>query len=157
MPRVSQLMVRAALLHLALGSALGGLALAEKGLHMLPWLWALKASHAPILLVGMMVQLACGVAVWILPRLDAAGDRGDMRPVWLGFAALNSGVALAALHPPLAALLGADGLRWMPPLAAALLLLAGIALARHAWGRALPFRELPRAALATRRARPRAG
>jgi hypothetical protein len=38
------------------------------------------------------------VAFWILSCLDASGNRGDERLVWLCYAALNIGVVLAALH-----------------------------------------------------------
>jgi hypothetical protein len=144
MPRVSQVIVRTALVHLALGYTLGALALVEKGLRILPWLLVLKASHVHVLLVGTMVQLACGVAVWILPRLDATGDRGDLHPVWLGYAALNAGVALAALHSPLAALTAAPPVAWMARLAAALYAAAAVAFAGHVWRRVRPFVNLPR-------------
>jgi hypothetical protein len=136
MPRVSQVIIRTALVYLGVGYTLGALALAEKGLRLLPWLWTLKASHVHLLLVGAMVQLACGVAVWILPRLGARG-RGDLRVVWLGYAALNGGVLLASLHPPLAALLGPLG--WMPLVAGLLYLAAIVAFVSHAWRRVLPF------------------
>jgi hypothetical protein len=138
MPRVSQVIIRAALAHLALGYTLGALVLVEKGLGIAPWLWALKASHVHVLLVGALVQLACGVAVWILPRLDAAGDRGAARPVWLACGALNAGVVLAALHPPLT-LLAPVPLGWMPLLAGVLYAGAAALFIIHAWRRVRPF------------------
>lgn len=144
MPKLSQLMVRSALLWLGVGYTLGGLALLQKGLGPLPWLWTLRLSHVHVLLVGWLVQLACGVAFWILPRLDAAGSRGDERPVWLCYAALNSGVLLAALQLPLAPLFGTGATRWMPIMAALLYLLASGAFLINAWPRVLPFRNLPR-------------
>lgn len=103
MPRLSQLMIRTALVWLAVGYTIGGLVLLNKGVPLLPWLWRLRAAHIHILLVGWTVQFACGVAFWILPRLDAGGSRGDERPVWLCYAALNLAVVLGALHDPLAA------------------------------------------------------
>lgn len=139
MPLVSRLMIRTALLQLALGATIGGLLLIEKGLHLQPWLWTLRPGHIQIMLFGWTVQLATGVAVWILPRLDAAGSRGNLRLAWLGYGALNGGVALAALHLPLATALGEAGLGWMRPLAALLYLVAIGALLRHAWLRVLPF------------------
>ncbi len=138
MPPVSRVMVRTALIHLALGSTIGGLLLAEKGLGLFPWLWLLRPSHTHLLLVGWTVQLAFGVAVWIMPRLDAAGNRGNIGLVWLCYGALNGGVALAALHPPLAALLG--GLPQWPLAAAGLLyLIAAVAAVAHIWRRVRPF------------------
>lgn len=144
MPRVSQIIVRTALINFALGYTLGALALIEKGLRVLPWLWTLKASHVHVLLIGAMVQLACGVAVWIMPRLDTAGDRGNLLLVWIGYAALNGGVALAALHAPLTALVGSSSLDAMPILAAALYGVAAAAFVAHIWRRVLPFQTIPR-------------
>jgi hypothetical protein len=146
MPRLSQLMIRTALLWLGFGYSVGGLVLLNKGLPLLPWLWTLRAAHIHMLLVGWVVQLACGVAFWILPRLDARGTRGDERLVWGCYAALNGGVALGALHQPLAALAGWPGWDVLPPLMGVLYLLAAALFVRHAWPRVAPFRVLPRPA-----------
>jgi hypothetical protein len=98
-----------------------------------------------MLLVGWTVQLACGVAFWILPRLVASGSRGDERPAWFSFGALNAGVALAALYDPLRFALGDAPYLWaLPVLASALYLLAVLAFVLHAWPRVAPFRSLPR-------------
>ena len=145
MPRLSQLMIRTALVWLALGSALGGLVLFNKGVPILPWLWTLRAAHIHILLVGWTVQLACGVAFWILPRLDASGSRGNERLVWLCYAALNIGVVLAALHDPLAAAFGETMIMQLMLVGAGVLYIVAIgAFAAHAAPRIVPFRTLPR-------------
>lgn len=144
MPRLSQLMIRAALLWLMVGFTAGAALLANKAVAILPWLWTLRLSHVHMLLFGWMVQLAFGVAFWILPRLDAAGDRGDERPAWLCYAALNAGVLAAALHDPLAPLAGLAAVGWMPVLAGGLYALGVGAFLFHAWRRVLPFRALPR-------------
>src|SRR5262245_8089379 len=101
MPRLSQLMIRTALVWLAVGYTIGGLLLLNKGIPLLPWLWTLRFTHVHLLLVGWMVQVALGVAFWILPRLDTGGSRGNERLAWLCYGALNLGVILAALHDPL--------------------------------------------------------
>jgi hypothetical protein len=150
MPRLSQLMIRTALVWLALGYSLGGLVLFNKGVPLLPWLWTLRTSHVHILLAGWTVQLACGVAFWILPRLDAGGSRGDERPVWLCYAALNTGVALGALHDPLATLADNDVVRAIPALMGVLYLIAAAAFVAHAWPRIVPFRTWPRPERVTR-------
>ncbi len=137
MPTLTVRMVRAALLWQGLGFCLGGLVLAEKGLGWLPWVWALRDAHIHILLVGWLVQLASGVAYWILPRFDAAGSRGDERPVQAAFVALNAGVVLAALAAPV-------GLAPLALAAGALYALAGALLVGHLWRRVLAFRTLPR-------------
>lgn len=146
MPRVSVFIIRTALLQLALGALVGGLLLAEKGLHVAPWLWALRPGHIQMMLIGWTVQLACGVAIWILPRRDAAGDRGNLGLAWLCYGALNGGVALAALHLPLSALLGGARLSWMLSLAGLAYVVAISAAVAHLWPRVLPFRSLARPA-----------
>ena len=146
MPRLSQLMIRTALLWLAIGYSVGGLVLLNKGIPLLPWLWALRAAHIHMLLVGWTVQLACGVAFWILPRLDARGTRGDERLVWGCYAALNGGVVLGALHDPLAALIAWPGWDALLLLMGLLYLLAAALFALHAWPRVVAFRALARPA-----------
>ncbi len=146
MPLLSRLLIRTALIWLAIGYALGGLLLAQKGIAIAAWLWSLRYTHVHILLVGWTVQLATGVAFWILPRLDASGSRGDERLIWCYYACLNAGVVLAALHDPLAGLAGWNGWPWraMLVLAGLLYLLAAILFAAHAWPRIVAFRALPR-------------
>jgi hypothetical protein len=145
MPRLSQLMIRTALIWLALGYGVGALVLLNKGVPLVPWLWSLRGSHVHILLVGWTVQLACGVAYWILPRLDARGSRGDERVVWACYLALNAGAALGALYGPLSAVPAASGMSTYLPLAAGTLYLAAAGLfIRNAWPRIVPFRALPK-------------
>ena len=136
MPRLSQLMIRIALAWLALGYSFGGLVLSTKGVPLLPGLWALRSAHIHVLLVGWTVQLACGVAFWILPRL-AQGERGDERPVWGCYAAINIGVSLGVLQSVFAATAG--WLRWLLLLVGALYLAAAALFLRHAWPRIRPF------------------
>jgi hypothetical protein len=145
MPRLSQLMIRTALAWLAVGYTIGGLLLLNKGVPLLAWLWTLRFTHVHLLLVGWMVQVACGVAFWILPRLDAGGSRGDERLAWVCYAALNIGVVLAALHDPLAAAAGESVItRSMPVIAGGLYITAIAAFVAHAAPRVVPFRVLPR-------------
>jgi hypothetical protein len=127
-------MIRAALIWLALGYSMGGLLLAHKGIAIAPRLWLLREAHIHALLMGWTLQLAAGVAFWILPRLDASGARGDERPVWLSFAAINAGAAVGVA----AAVSQAAGLY---ALAGALYALAALAFVRHAWPRVRPFQS----------------
>ena len=145
MPRLSQLIIRTALVWLAVGSAMGGLVLFNKGIPMLPWLWVLRFPHVHALLVGWMVQFACGVAFWILPRLDAQGRRGSHSLVWLCYIALNSGVVLAASHDLLVVSLG-DSLaaRIALVIAGVLYVIAITSFVVHAARRMVSFRTLPR-------------
>ena len=145
MPRLSQLIIRTALVWLAVGYTIGGLLLLNKGIPLLPWLWTLRFTHVHLLLVGWMVQVACGVAFWILPRLDAGGSRGNERLGWLCYAALNIGVVLAALHDPLTMVIGESAItRSMLVIAGVLYIIAITAFVAHAARRVVPFRVLPR-------------
>lgn len=133
MPRLSVWMTRTALLHLALGFTLGALLLVQRELPLHPWILRLRPLHAELLLLGWTVQLAMGVAFWILPRFRAGPERGAEWPAWLAYALLNAGVmltgvSLAVVGPGGAALGGrsAEGL-------------AAVAFACHAWPRIKPF------------------
>jgi hypothetical protein len=145
MPRLSQLLIRTALIWLVIGYTIGGLLLINKGIPVLPWLWTLRFTHVHLLLIGWTVQFACGVAFWILPRLDASGTRGDERPVWLCYGALNGGVVLAALHDPLIAAVGATRAAQTASVIAGVFYVVAItAFVAHAAPRVVSFRRLPR-------------
>ena len=58
------------------------------------WLWPI---HAEFLIIGWSVQLAMGVAYWILPRYPTGSERGRVWPVAGAYALLNLGTLLAAL------------------------------------------------------------
>jgi hypothetical protein len=102
--------------------------LANKGVPFYPALWRLLPAHMELLLVGWTVQLALGVAYWILPRYWQGG-RGDNRGVWLAYFFLNSGVWLVIL----------TGWLSLPPywllLGRLLQAAAVIAFATHIWPR----------------------
>lgn len=97
MPRYSVWLVRLALLYLVLGFTLGALMLAREGAGWPPPAFeALRPLHAEVLLVGWMLQLAFGVANWILPF----GRGHTERPLLLVvIGLLNGGVWLAGLSP----------------------------------------------------------
>lgn len=98
MPRLSAWMVRLSLLHLAAGSTLGALLLASRQMPGLAeiggGLWGYRNVHLETLLVGWTVQLALGVAYWILPRVG--GERPRPRLALAGAVLLNLGVVAAA-------------------------------------------------------------
>lgn len=105
MPRVSAWFVRASLCHLLFGFTVGAVLLADKGL---PFALApgegLRGAHVEVLLIGWVVQLVMGVAVWIFPRF--AVRRGPQRSAvtaWLAFVLLNAGVVLVCVGGSLAA------------------------------------------------------
>ena len=109
------------------GFALGGLLLAGKGITLPPGLWALRAVHIEMLLVGWMIQLVLGVAIWIFPRF-VMHQRPTRSAVtaWLAFVLLNSGVVLVAVGGAFAAAGRISELA------------AAVSFAIHLWGRVSP-------------------
>ena len=94
MPKLSQYFTRAALLYLILGFTVGALMLINKGLALDPFFYRLLPAHIEILLVGWTLQLALGVAFWILPRFWQGPPRGNEAGAWASFFFLNTGVVL---------------------------------------------------------------
>lgn len=92
MPRLSIWMIRAALLNLGIGFTLGALMLFNKGIPVYPLLWSLLPLHIEVVLIGWIVQLAAGVAYWILPRWYT--DRRRVPLVAAAFVLINLGVLL---------------------------------------------------------------
>ena len=102
MPRVSAWFIRASLCHLVAGFAIGALMLASKGLSIAMGVWALRPVHIEMLLVGWMIQLVMGVAVWIFPRMSLRkAPQRSLVSAWVAFALLNGGVLLVSLGGPL--------------------------------------------------------
>jgi hypothetical protein len=131
MPRLSCWFIRAALLHLMAGGGVGVLLLWSKGAPLHPSVWLLLPAHVEFLLLGWMLQIALGVAYWILPRFQTARRRSPL--AWCAWIALNLGVWLVALAPFTIGL--GDSLRLAGRLAEAI---AVLAFALHAWPRIKP-------------------
>lgn len=132
MPRLSVLYLRAALLYLLAGFTLGGLLLANKGVPLHPAIWSWLPAHIEFLLLGWMVQLAFGVAYWILPRFGRGPRRGEVRLAWAALVLINLGilaVGLAGFFP---------GWSWLAPAGRIAEGLAVLAFALHAWPRVKP-------------------
>jgi hypothetical protein len=138
MPRLTVWMVRAALLHLAAGFLVGGFLLWEKGVGGIPWAWQLRALHIHLLTLGWVLQLALGVAFWMLPRFTTQQNgkmvqvRGREQWAWAAFILTN----LATLS----AVIGVVELRIAPVLAMALMIAAALCFAIHAFPRIKAFR-----------------
>lgn len=92
MPRLSVYFIRASLIYLLLGFTFGALILANKGLIIVPSIWILLPIHIEFDLIGWLVQLAMGVAFWILPRFSKAPIRGNERLGWSAFILINAGI-----------------------------------------------------------------
>lgn len=127
MPRLSVWFIRAALLYLITGFTFGALMLANKGVSFDPLLWRLLPIHIELLLLGWMVQLAMGVAFWILPRFRQ--QRGNVGAAWAAFVLLNAGIWLAAAGALVSAAI------WLPVLGRLLEAGAAAAFAISAWPR----------------------
>jgi len=130
LPRLSAWFVRASLIYFLAGITLGALLLAEKGIAFDPAIVRALPVHIEFLLVGWLIQLAFGVAFWILPRFGTGAPRGNESQLWAAFFLLNAGILLAACQ------------LWLPP---ALLIgriaeLAGIGLyVLGSWRRVKPL------------------
>jgi hypothetical protein len=98
MPRLSVWFVRASLIYLLLGFTFGSFILAEKGISYYPPVWNLFSIHMEFLLVGWFVQLAMGVAFWILPRFSAGPPRGNVKLIWISFGLINLGILFSILR-----------------------------------------------------------
>jgi hypothetical protein len=133
MPHLTRWFIRASLVYLALGFTFGALMLFNKGVPLHPILWRLLPAHVEFLLLGWMVQLAMGVAFWILPRFHASALRGNERAAWAAFFLLNIGVWLAGLGQMLGAPAGILLLGRVAEVGAA------VAFAVHAWPRIKPL------------------
>ena len=97
MTRLSVWTVRTALLYLGVGFFLGALMLTQKGLPFDPAMLRLLPLHIEFVLFGWTLQLAMGIAFWILPRLSHEPRYGNQIFGWLAFALLNIGVLCAGL------------------------------------------------------------
>ena len=92
MPKLSVYLMRASLIYLLLGFSLGGLLLANKGLMISVMIWSLLPLHIEFAFVGWMLQLAMGVAFWILPRHPKGPPRGEERLSWVALFSVNAGI-----------------------------------------------------------------
>lgn len=97
MPRLSVWFVRTALGYLAIGLLAGALLLVSRAVFLGAWVARLRPVHIEFLLMGWTVQLALGVAFWILPRFRVGAERGREGFAWLSYGLLNAGVMAAGV------------------------------------------------------------
>jgi hypothetical protein len=103
MPHESCLFVKAGLIYLALTFVLGGALLIAEAMRVaLPAV--LGVEHAHLGMVGWLVNMVIGIALWMLPlnreRFPATQGRYPSRAVYLCFALLNGGLAVRVLAEP---------------------------------------------------------
>lgn len=132
MPRLSAWTIRASLVYLVLGFTFGGLLLANKGVPFSVRIWSLLPAHIEFLFVGWTVQIAMGVAFWILPRFSHAPRRGNEPLAWIAIILLNLGIWSAGL----ASIFGASA--WLMVLGIVAQVVAAILFTLHAWPRIKP-------------------
>jgi cbb3-type cytochrome oxidase subunit 1 len=133
MPRLSVWFVRTALVYLALGFTVGAVLLAAPGLPLGVPAARLRPVHTEFLLTGWMIQLALGVAYWILPRFRVGPERGREEIAWASYFLLNIGVLTAAV----ASMIGLPAV--VPLIGHATQALAAGVFALHAWPRVKVF------------------
>lgn len=97
MPRLSQWIIKTALVYLMLGFSVGGLILIQKGVPFNPIIWTLLPAHIEFLLMGWVVQLTLGVAFWILPRYWTSPRRPNEHFVAVAYILLNVGIWLVVV------------------------------------------------------------
>lgn len=132
MPALSRWYIKTALVYLVLGGSLGGLLLADKALSFSGRLWGPLPLHIEWLLLGWTLQLAMGVAWWILPRPSPRMMQN--RWVWSSYGLLNGGLVLP-LAIQLISLFGRQPPGW-PSLLATLMEVTSVAVfAIAAWPR----------------------
>lgn len=110
MPQLSVWTVRISLAYLAIGFTIGALLMVHTALSLPLWILQLRAFHIELLLIGWLIQLAIGVAFWILPR--SGRQRENTMSATASIILLNLGIWLAAggqLVWPAASLLPAVG------------------------------------------------
>ena len=132
MPRLSVYFVRASLIYLVLGFTFGGLLLANKGVMISPFIWALLPIHIEFTFIGWMMQLVIGIAFWILPRFSNSPPRGDERWSWYTLILLNAGILCIVLQ-------SLFGLQWLSFIGRILEALALTAFVIGNWKRVRPF------------------
>ncbi len=133
MPRLSVWLIRSALCYLGTGVLAGAVLLVNRGAFLGDWVGHLRPIHIEFLLIGWTLQLALGVAFWILPRYRAGSERGLEGFAWGSYVLLNAGVLAVAVGqaaglPPAVPLLGHTAEA-----------LAATAFALHAWPRIKVF------------------
>ena len=132
MPKLTVWFVRTALVYLTVGFAVGAVLLAAPALPRGIPTARLLPVHIEFLLAGWMIQLALGVAFWILPRFRIGPERGREGMAWLSYGLLNLGVLTAAAGPLI-------DLPVAPSLGHAAQGLAAGAFVLHAWPRVKMF------------------
>lgn len=133
MTRLSVWTVRTALLYLGFGFFIGAVMLTQKGVPFDPLVLRMLPLHVEVVLFGWTLQLAMGIAFWILPRFSREPRYGNLRLGWLAYVLLNIGVLSAGIG---AWLNVSPGVIFAGRLAE---VTAVVCFALHAWPRVRPI------------------
>jgi cbb3-type cytochrome oxidase subunit 1 len=137
MPSLSVWFIRTSLAYLGVGFFVGALLLVNRGLPLGAPVARLLPLHVEFLLMGWMVQLALGVAFWILPRFRSGSERGRERLAWLSYGMLNLGILAAGAGAV------AGGSTVFPLMGHTAEVIAAGLFAVHAWPRVKEFGARP--------------
>ena len=151
MPTTTRVFVRASILYLILGAALGALLLINDWLPLGSAVYYVKPAHVQFLIVGWLTQLILGVAWWLFPPMafrlrgrdypHGQAQRGSEPLFWVTFALLNAGVLLYAMGGTLYARTGSGFFGGLIFLSSLCLFAAAITFVFNMWSR---VRELGR-------------
>lgn len=134
MPPLSRWCVRAALVYLVGGMAMGAWMLIVEARRGYPPATPWPSLHAHLLLVGFLLMLVFGVAFWMFPKVGGARPR--MEWGWVAFALVNGGLILRLPAQPQADHGGGPlGWRVLLGVAAVLPALGAVAFAAAIWPR----------------------
>ncbi len=141
MPELSRWFIRTAFVFMLVGFTLGDLILTEKGLGIIPGMWAWLPIHVYCVLFGWIIQLTMGMAYWILPRwgVTEGRNRGNTQLPIISYISLNTGLLCLLPTPWLRNVWGAELAAALGAVGGTLLLLAFVAFSAHAWPRVKPF------------------
>lgn len=114
----ARVFIKTALAYLLAAFLVGGVVMANQGLHFNERIGALLPVFYHLLTVGWLTQLIVGVALWMFPPRSRQQPRGDERLGWLGYGALNAGLLLRVVAEPFYAWTGTAG--WLLALSALL-------------------------------------
>ncbi len=130
MPQPTRAFVKASLIYLFLGLAVGVLQQVD-----LPFPIHLFPTYLHLLTFGWLSQLIFGVALWMFPAYNKEQPRG---PLWLGwstFLTLNLGMLLRLLFEPLQSIRSTPLAESMLILSAILQWIAGLTFFINIWPR----------------------
>lgn len=94
-------MIRSSIIWIVLGTAIGLLMQLAYGVPALAWAFGLRSLHVHMLLVGGVIQMIAGVALWMFPRRAEEPQWPTSAQGWTLYAAFNGGTLLRSGCAPL--------------------------------------------------------